>query len=153
MELNIELQTDELLRNYRWAAETVPQYHVVLYALWHLSIRPVGPNVERAWKAINGIFELEQSRRRRQDVGSTGPGIKWVVLAALKEKAARVRSSTISPSSKSSVEKDAVMTDPSEPWDRIFDGKLGMSWETGYLDWDSLVDGLNTDSEVALQDA
>ncbi|KAH8880811.1 hypothetical protein GQ53DRAFT_813046 [Thozetella sp. PMI_491] len=147
LELNIELQMDELMRNYRWTGEIYPQYHVLLYILWHLRMKPFGPNAERAWKAIDATFALEAARRQRQDMGSGSGGDKWAVLEVLREKAWLLRRA-IDPPSPGAGEaaggtEDTLMGDGAPGWDKAFDDKLGLGWETGFLDWDGLVDGLN----------
>ena len=44
------------LVQYSWIRKAYPQYHVALYILWHLCLKPKGPNVERAWKLIDLMF-------------------------------------------------------------------------------------------------
>jgi hypothetical protein len=128
LELNIELQTDELMRNYRWTGEIYPQYHVLLYILWYLRMKPFGPNAERA-------------------------GDKWAVLEVLREKARLLRHAIDPPSPRGGEvaggTEDTLMGDGESGWDKAFDDKLGLGWETGFLDWDGLVDGLNAHGSEA----
>ncbi|KXJ86571.1 hypothetical protein Micbo1qcDRAFT_34842 [Microdochium bolleyi] len=93
---------DELLRSYRWLAECYPQYHLLLYVLWHLNVRPTqGPNVERAWAAVDRVFEHEATRAWRQGVIPLNAhvsareyrptGSVWAVFLRLRDKALRAR--------------------------------------------------------------
>lgn len=88
LELNLQIQTDDVLRGFRWAFETYPQYHLLLYVLWHLCVYPSGPSVDRAWNIVEASFEHEISNQR--DV-IAGPGSKWAVLKLMKEKATHFR--------------------------------------------------------------
>ncbi len=155
LEMNIEVQSDELMRNYRWTGEMYPQYHIMLYVLWHLGVKPLGANVKRAWRAVDSAFDLEDSRRRRQDV-SSGFGAKWAVLDALREKALRIRDSVDHSASVGgegvAVEEMAIDAE-TFGWDRAFEDKLGMGWEGGFLDWDGLVEGLHPNSYDAPESA
>lgn len=90
LEMNLQLQTDDLLRGFRWCFETYTQYHPLIYVLWHLCVKPVGPSVDRAWSAIDGSFEVADHR----DI-SCEPGSKWTVLQRLRDKALRIRCSHI----------------------------------------------------------
>ncbi|KAJ1330813.1 C6 transcription factor AsaR [Microdochium nivale] len=105
LDMNHEVYTDELLRNFRWLAECYQQYHPLLYVLWYLNVRPLcGPHVERAWRAVDRLFEHEATRAWRQDMlpnmsentaslareyRPTGPW--WVVFLRLRDKASRAR--------------------------------------------------------------
>jgi hypothetical protein len=88
LDMNLQLQLEDLLRGFRWFFETFTQYHLLTYVLWHLSVKPIGPNVERAWKAVERSFEIASHR----DI-SGEPVSKWTVLQLLKDKAMRIRQS------------------------------------------------------------
>ncbi|MCJ1312438.1 hypothetical protein MMC25_006112 [Agyrium rufum] len=77
---------DEMFQQFIWVRRAFPQYHVTLYILWHLCIKPAGPNVGRAWAAIDTCFGQEEA-----DEATVGFGSKFAVLAALKAKASVVR--------------------------------------------------------------
>ena len=77
---------DALLKQFSWARKAYPQYHAVMYVLWHLGVNPEGPSVERAWKDIDTLFHGEL-----WDETTIGLGPKSAVLLALKEKAVSVR--------------------------------------------------------------
>lgn len=91
LEMNIEVWHDELLRPLRWSQRVHPQYFLVLYVLWHLCIRPDGPQVERAWRVVDGMFQVEQQRLTH---AFSAPSLKLVVLQRLRQKAERARAST-----------------------------------------------------------
>lgn len=86
LEMQLDGETDVLLRGFRWFVSTYTQYYLLTYVLWHLCVEPVGPNVERAWKAVEGLFELADQQETFRE-----PGRKWGTLERLKEKATLIR--------------------------------------------------------------
>ena len=88
LEINLQLQTEDLSRGFRWYFETYTQNHILTYLLWHLRVKPVGPGVERAWSATDASFTVGDHRNM-----SCEPGSRWKVLQLLKEKAMRIRQS------------------------------------------------------------
>ncbi|KAB5585678.1 fungal-specific transcription factor [Coniochaeta sp. 2T2.1] len=88
LEYGTQLVTDELLRNYRWISDVYPQYHVLLYVLWRLCVRPTGRHVERAWEAVEISFRIEFGRIGFEN---SPPGSKWTVLKAFRERAMKIR--------------------------------------------------------------
>lgn len=88
LELQLSVWQDELLRPHRWSQRVHPQYHLLLYALWHLCLRPTGPHMERAWGLIEEMFRVEH--QRLTDAGS-GPSLKFLVLLRLRRRAEAVR--------------------------------------------------------------
>ncbi|CAK7211649.1 hypothetical protein SCUCBS95973_001186 [Sporothrix curviconia] len=95
IELNVDIMEDELMQDFRWTAEIYPQYHVLLYVLWHLCVQPAvyrnGNTVlrDRAWKVADGMYAIEDARQKRQEV--RGHNSKWTMLMALRDKAGKVR--------------------------------------------------------------
>lgn len=77
---------DDLLKQFAWARKAYPQYHVTMYILWHLCVRPEGPSVDRAWEAVETLFSREQ-----WDECTSGFGSKSAVLTALRTKAISVK--------------------------------------------------------------
>lgn len=77
---------DPLISQFAWARKAYPQWHITLYILWHLCIKPEGPSVERAWRAIETPFASHDWQ-----VLSSGFGPKKAVLATLRSKALAVR--------------------------------------------------------------
>lgn len=77
---------DGLLAQFSWPRRAYPQYHIMLYVLLHLCVRPEGDDVERAWVCVDGFFEDEL-----RDEATIGFGSKLSVLAALRRKAILAR--------------------------------------------------------------
>lgn len=77
---------DDLLQKFAWARKAYPQYHVTMYVMWYLCVKPEGPSIERAWQAVETVFSHEL-----WDESTIGFGSKSAVLAALKAKAVSVR--------------------------------------------------------------
>jgi hypothetical protein len=86
VEMGLQLQTDDLLRGFRWYFETYTQYHLLTYVLWHLCVKPVGPSVARAWDLLDKCFEIGDRRNLSSELGS-----KWIFLQRLKGKAIRIQ--------------------------------------------------------------
>ncbi|CAK7264707.1 hypothetical protein SEPCBS119000_001131 [Sporothrix epigloea] len=93
IEFNFDIMEDELIQDYRWTAEIYPQYHVLLYVLWHLCVKPVrnsNPTLrDRAWAVADGMYAMEDARQKRQNV--RGRNSKWTMLMALRDKAVKMR--------------------------------------------------------------
>lgn len=77
---------DEMLKQFSWTMKAYPQYHILMYVLLHLSLRPEGPSVDRAWRSVNKFFADEVQNGVTMDLGS-----KLSVLSALKTKALSMR--------------------------------------------------------------
>jgi hypothetical protein len=75
---------DDLLKQFAWARKAYPQYYVTMYVLQHLCVKPEGPSVDRAWEAVEIVFQ-------QWDDFSSGFGSKSAVLVALRAKAFAVR--------------------------------------------------------------
>lgn len=58
-----------------------------MYILWHLCLRPEGPNVQQAWETLQKIFSSLDS----SDSPFQGFGSKTIVLKALRTKAEAAR--------------------------------------------------------------
>ncbi len=77
---------DSLLKQSTWASRAYPQVQVSMYVLWHLCVRPEGPNVDRAWEVIQTMFSRDLC-----DGSTIGAGSMGAVLIALKAKATSIR--------------------------------------------------------------
>lgn len=77
---------DEMLQQFSWAFKAYPQYHILMYVLLHLCVRPEGPRVDRAWRVVNTFFAEEVP-----DGMALGMGSKISVLSALRTKALSTR--------------------------------------------------------------
>lgn len=95
LEINLQLQTGDLLRGFRWHFETYTQNHILTYLLWHLRVKPLGPGIDRAWSAVDESFKVADHRNISRE-----PGSRWKVLQLLKEKAMRIRQSCNTESNK-----------------------------------------------------
>ncbi|KAK1243459.1 hypothetical protein MKX07_004087 [Trichoderma sp. CBMAI-0711] len=155
LEIHLELWSDELLRPYRWCMYGHPQYHMLLYVLWHLCVCPTGPSVDRAWVIVAKTFELEQVRL---STAVSGPALKSVILKRLHKKAELIRQSvvngndvTIGVARADEVPDDNNMMNP--PQEAIldvrrFDGE-NVDWsslmQNTMPDWNTLVEDLHLD--------
>lgn len=88
LEYGTQMQSDELLQNYRWIVDIYPQYHVLLYVVWRLCVQPTGPSVERAWCQVEKSFDVQIGRLGFEN---SPPGSKWTVLKAFRKKALEIR--------------------------------------------------------------
>ncbi|RAQ54296.1 C6 transcription factor [Aspergillus flavus] len=86
LEQSMELQTDDLLRGFRWLFASYNQFHCLMYVLWHLCAQPTGPHVVRVWNIVDLVFNVTENDPTRPD-----PGPTWKVLQHLREKAAQRR--------------------------------------------------------------
>jgi hypothetical protein len=77
---------DGLLQQFSWVQRAYPQYHAIMYVLWHLCVRPSGPDRARAWEAAEALLEKEM-----QDEAAMGFSSMSAVLAALRAKAMAAR--------------------------------------------------------------
>ena len=94
IEVNSDIMDDEVIQDFRWTAEIYPQYHVLLYVLWHLCVQPGvydgNPALAaRAWAVADGMYVMEAARQKRQNVRARNS--KWTMLMALRDKAVKVR--------------------------------------------------------------
>ncbi|KAL7793875.1 hypothetical protein V8C37DRAFT_377691 [Trichoderma ceciliae] len=156
LEIHLELWGDELLRPYRWCMYGHPQYHMLLYVLWHLCVCPSGPSVGRAWVIIERTFELEQMRL---STAVSSPALKSVILKRLHKKAEMKRHSLVNGSDTMSSTSgvDEIPDDDEEmesrPQEvvmdvRRFDGE-NVDWsslmQNNMPDWNTLVEDLHLD--------
>ncbi|KAL2862528.1 uncharacterized protein BJX67DRAFT_385550 [Aspergillus lucknowensis] len=135
LELDLQIRSDDLLRGFRWAFEAYPQYHLLLYVLWHLGVKPSGPNVDRAWRAVEASFGHE-STNRRDIITVTGP--KFEILEMLRKKAMRFRQTAnhgdFTPTGDTSdLASFAVPPDATMDWAQY----------STFPDWNTLVDDFN----------
>ncbi|KAI3576179.1 hypothetical protein IWW34DRAFT_701903 [Fusarium oxysporum f. sp. albedinis] len=135
------------LAQFSWAKKVHPQYHVTLSVLWYLCTKPQGPHVERAWRAIDSIFEQEMAF---DFIGCTGA--KPAVLKALRIKAETLRKNLDSPTARTGRKTDPAtstelehMEDPLKFLEGFnFDDEVfedGVPWSS----WTSLLHGLQAD--------
>jgi hypothetical protein len=158
LEYGIQAREDEILRSYRWAVEIYPQYHTLLYVLWHLCVRPEGPSVERAWAAVHTSFDHEFMTRT---VGTSNMrGCKWAALRMLKDKALRIRASGEKRGSMTTEKSGEDARSPSDkvgwssqplPDSTMGASENGINWVmdgTEPPDWHALVDDFGMNGEL-----
>ena len=126
---------DDLLRQFSWARKAYPQYHVTMYILWHLCVKPEGPNTSRAWKAIDTLSKDEQGEEL-----FSGFGPKSAVLAALRTKAILVRGKSGNSNSEMISEFDdngmGLEREENQPGTAIVPpDPLGDGFDVGNEDW------------------
>ncbi|KAL4957161.1 hypothetical protein BDW69DRAFT_180924 [Aspergillus filifer] len=96
LELHHQITTDDLLREFHWAFEACPQYHLLLYVLYHLGVKPIGPDVDRAWRAVDASlgYNIQSTYpgQKRDILTVTGP--KLAILEMMRKKAMDIRQST-----------------------------------------------------------
>ncbi|KAL9564699.1 hypothetical protein ACKAV7_011151 [Fusarium commune] len=138
------------LAQFSWAKKVHPQYHVTLYVLWYLCTKLQGPHVERAWRAIDSIFEQEMAF---DFIGCTGA--KPAVLKALRTKAETLRKNLDAPTARTGCNTDPAtstelehMEDPLKFLEGFnFDEEVfedGVPWSS----WTSLLQGLQADQPL-----
>ncbi|PWY69943.1 C6 transcription factor [Aspergillus eucalypticola CBS 122712] len=134
--------TDALLRGYRWLSSTFMPYFLLTYILWHLCVYPLGVHVERAWRAVNLVFDLTE-----KDPLWPNPGPKWAIITRLRDKALYIRQMQVA------VEQAAGSVDETQPTgisqveapmvESFFDF---VNWDTGVLgfpDWTGLMQSVD----------
>ncbi|KAM0456942.1 hypothetical protein ACHAPV_006917 [Trichoderma viride] len=156
LEIHLELWGDELLRPYRWCMHGHPQYHMLLYVLWHLCVSPSGPSVERAWVIVAKQFELEEVR---MSMAVSSPALKAIILKRMRKKAEMIRHSLINGSETPDSISEGIDETPDEEemqdplpeavMDvRRFDGE-NVDWnnlmQNNLPDWNTLVEDLHVD--------
>jgi hypothetical protein len=139
LEMNLQIQLEDLLQGFRWFSETYVQYYVLTYVLWHLCVKPVGPSVERAWKAVEGSFEVTE--RHKANIASEA-GSKWTVVQRLRDKAMHIRDH---PRSETETGTMTVEGD-------LQDHPSGMEFSTGEYITSDLTFGEGADWEMSVTD-
>ncbi|TWU75888.1 hypothetical protein ED733_005773 [Metarhizium rileyi] len=77
------MKEDELLRPYLWSMRSYPQYHLMLFILWNICLRPRRSCALRAFKSVE---EYVQAMERMGTTVLRGP--KWTIFKALMARAA-----------------------------------------------------------------
>ena len=142
MELGLEMNSNALLRGFRWLMMTFTQYHLFTFILWTLCVYPTGPHVERAWRAVDMQFDLTD------DPSWPDPGPKWPMIVQLRNKARRIRQAH--EQSQPIVHGNCpVCVDGTAPGtrDSRLDGVFNIdSWDPNFVDfsdWNSLAQSLS----------
>ncbi|WXC58019.1 hypothetical protein SNK03_003917 [Fusarium graminearum] len=125
LELANDMWRDEDMVVFRWIASAFPQYHMMLYILRHLCVRPGGPLAKKAFMAVD--MHLESFR-----LSGCGPlnGLKWTVLTTLRDRAFVLMQRV----ERESREREAEVGN-------LQDGDLAM------LDWTTILDQFQMDGD------
>ena len=86
IEFSYLLEQNENTSKWGWLFRTYMQWHAVAFVLSELCVRPSGPTYERAWKAVESVFDkriLEPTSRQK--------GMLWKPLRQLWTRAREVR--------------------------------------------------------------
>ncbi|KAM0280548.1 hypothetical protein ACHAQH_003993 [Verticillium albo-atrum] len=128
LEAGTTMVTDDRLKPWRWSMRLYPQNHMLLYVLWHLCLRPEGPNRDRIWDTVEAVFRNTEVTQPGANSGAC-LGSRWAILLVLKEKALAARAG-----------RAAVGRVPGgqEESPGALDG-VGIFTDVGELDW---VDGM-----------
>lgn len=86
LEMAWSVYEDELFAPFAWSMRAFPQYHMMLYILWHLCVHPQATGAERAWRAIELFCTKTTLSRLGLELGT-----KWPVIVAMKKKAMAIR--------------------------------------------------------------
>lgn len=156
LEYGLKISSDELLKPFSWATKAYPQYHILMYVLWHLCVRPTGGGVDEAWAAVDSVFEKQTWDNMRE-----GFGLKSAVLDALYAKARGIKDKIRDAAAvglasaaaedaqvQAAIDGDAAL---SSSWPFGLGNAQGegyeMLGEDGFPDWGSLVRGLQMDAQ------
>jgi hypothetical protein len=148
-----DIWEDDLLRPFRWLIRSYPQFHMMLYILWHLCVRPQGPSTERAL----AIVEYHCRNGREADACAANES-KWIVLKSLKAKAISIMNSSKDQAHGPRVEGTACSI-PSQPPgyaegpDKVWKNEMEMGREAGFddtqggmLDWGTILEDFQLDA-------
>jgi hypothetical protein len=119
IEFSYLLEQNENTSKWGWLFRTYMQWHAVAFVLSELCIRPSGPTYDRAWKAVESVFDkriLEPTSRQK--------GMLWKPLRQLWTRAKAVRDKR----PKSNAWSGVVTALPDFP--RAFNSNAGVSIPT-----------------------
>ncbi|GKZ16460.1 hypothetical protein AbraIFM66951_007144 [Aspergillus brasiliensis] len=140
LERTNQMFIDPLLRGYRWLSSTFMPYFLLTYILWHLCVYPLGVHVERAWRAVNLVFDLTE-----KDPLWPNPGPKWAIITRLRDKALHIRDTQVAAEQAArSVETQPGADQAEAPMvESFFDF---VNWDMGVLgfpDWTGLMQSVD----------
>lgn len=82
------LEKNENTAKWGWLFRTYMQWHAVAFVLSELCTRPPGPDYERAWKAVESVYD-----ERVAGTTKTQKGMLWKPMRQLMTKASNIRES------------------------------------------------------------
>ncbi|EEH11074.1 fungal specific transcription factor domain-containing protein [Histoplasma capsulatum G186AR] len=83
VEFSCLLQTNENTKKWSWLFRTHTQWSSVAFLLSELCVRPISPAVDRAWHAINSVYEIWNLQERK--------GVIWRAINKLMKRATQIR--------------------------------------------------------------
>lgn len=81
---------------FKWLFTTYTPWYALAYVLRCLSNNPCGPNTERAWTLVEGVFPQELNLPGLSETKENGHGSIWKCLVLLKHQALSSRASQMS---------------------------------------------------------
>jgi hypothetical protein len=144
LELTCQIQTEDLLQDFHWIFVTYVPYHPLTYVLWHLCVKPVGPNTKRAWKAVKQFLDLQTVRK-----DCMSRDVRWTIVKILKRKADQRMKEFANPHSSihlgdNLMEESQVPENFNASPDNSFqDPSLWDITATNFEDWSILADNYN----------
>lgn len=80
------LEVNESTSKWGWHFRTYMQWHAVAFVLAELCVRPLSPKVDRAWRAIDSVYDAWEST-----LNSAKRGMLWRPLKTLMSRAKQTR--------------------------------------------------------------
>jgi hypothetical protein len=139
---------DDMLKQFVWIKRAFPQYHFTIYVLWHLCVKPTGPHVARAWRAVDAFFADEFLDESPRAFGS-----KSAVLTALKAKAMSIRQKVHDSNPKTQSSNDSIDIHPDDGNLVTYIPDMDFSFYNttdDWLEWKTLVEGFQIESPGVL---
>lgn len=118
------LEKNENTAKWAWFFRTYMQWQSVAFALSEVCNRPPGPEVERAWKAIESVYNAQMVKNLRTQKGMLWKPLRHLMAKAKARRAAQQAQATKQPSAQadtvfgdgeSSVPIEALMQDYTDP--------------------------------------
>ena len=142
LELANLLETSPRAARWQWLFLTHTQWHAVVFVLAYLCQRPTGEMNDRAWKAIDNVYD------RWSYEGHENRGMLWKPVRRLLEKARVARKNTNSQQA-GGVESGIVNPNVASQENRLSqdesDPTLAAESLTPWSDWTALVDDMQLD--------
>lgn len=143
LELANLLETSPRAARWQWLFLTHTQWHAVVFVLAYLCQRPTDQLSDRAWKAIDNVYD------RWCNEGHEKRGMLWRPVRRLLEKARNARKDALSQPNLRSMAGDgtinAVLNDDSAGVTQRQDPTLTGEPMTTWSDWAALVDDMQLD--------
>ncbi|KAM5482194.1 hypothetical protein MaudMau93_006817 [Microsporum audouinii] len=83
LEFSRLLETNVNTAKWSWLFRTHMQWHAVAFLLSELCVRPICPGVDRAWRAINSVYEAWNMHSEKKN-GMLWPAIRKLMARAVK---------------------------------------------------------------------